>query len=490
MAIAHQYLRVSTKRQSYAEQDKDNRVAAGVHRWPIGRTYEDVGSASKYSRSRRLDYERLIADLKNSVFKPGDVLILWESSRGSRRQSEWALLLDLLEDHGVLVHVTKDRRTYDPRNPRDRRTLDEDGTDSAYESAKTSQRNTRNAAANAAAGRPYGKPNYGYRRVYDEHTGKLSHQERHPDEAPVIEELFARLEKGHTLNAITADYAQRGVVNRSGNPFTREQLSKMARMPAYAKLRLQRSTGQMVEAKWPALVKPRRFWAVQRILEDPKRLHARPGRAKWLLSMIAMCQVCRGPLAVTYSRRGRHRGDTPLYKCQLHGHVLVDVVELDKIVEDVVCDFLSREDVYETFTAAEDATDERLAAIRADLAKARAEHDGLADSGISNALAAKREPAILARIAALESQEKELSTPSVLRHLVGGTRADVERRWDLAPMSTKREAMRLLLTPEWLGELRIMRRHSERDPSLEGRVIFWRDDRPVLSDAQVEPAEV
>ncbi len=68
------------------------------------------------------------------------MLQLWESSRGSREQAEWATLLNLLRDSGILLHVTSHRRLYDLNNPRDRRTLDEDGVDSAYESAKTSMR--------------------------------------------------------------------------------------------------------------------------------------------------------------------------------------------------------------------------------------------------------------------------------------------------------------------------------------------------------------
>jgi site-specific DNA recombinase len=469
---AHQYLRVSTKKQSYAEQAQDNIRRAREHGWPVGRTYEDVGSASKYSRARRDGYARLISDLRAGAFTPGDVLILWEASRGSRRQSEWALLLDLLEDHGVLVHVTKDRRTYDPREPRDRRSLDEDGTDSAYESSKTSARVTRDAAANAAAGRPYGRPPYGFRRLYNPQTGKLDRQEIDPDEVAVPAELFERLERGHSLNAVANDFKKRAIVTRAGLPFNPGQLSKMARNPAYAGLRLFGPTGQLVEATWPAIVPPLRFWAVQRILEDPSRRTTRPGRGKWLLSMIAKCDVCTGRLAVAFPRAVK----TPRYKCHLHGHVLVDMTELDRITTEVIVNYLSRQDVFDKFAVAEQNTGGQLQQVRAELARARAEHDELARADISVALAARKEPAILARIAALEAREQELCTPSVLRGLVGGTATEVRRRWDNSPMSTRREAARLLLSPAWLGELRVLRQDQESPLSLKDRLIFWHSD--------------
>lgn len=110
------------------------------------------------------------------MLRPGEVLQLWESSRGSREQAEWTTFLNLLRDNDVRLHVTSHHRLYDLSNPRDRRTLDEDGVDSAYESAKTSMRIKRHTAANAAKGRPHGRVPFGYRRIYDPNTGRLVSQ--------------------------------------------------------------------------------------------------------------------------------------------------------------------------------------------------------------------------------------------------------------------------------------------------------------------------
>jgi hypothetical protein len=74
----------------------------------------------------------------------------------------------------------------DPANARDRRTLQEDGTDSDYESAKASARALRASAASAADSRPHGRVPYGYRRRYDPATGRLAAQEVEPVEAAVV----------------------------------------------------------------------------------------------------------------------------------------------------------------------------------------------------------------------------------------------------------------------------------------------------------------
>ncbi|MFE3325823.1 hypothetical protein [Streptomyces sp. NPDC059176] len=50
----------------------------------LGKPYKDIGSASRYAKKARNDFERLLADLRNDRFG-ADLLWLWESSRGSRR---------------------------------------------------------------------------------------------------------------------------------------------------------------------------------------------------------------------------------------------------------------------------------------------------------------------------------------------------------------------------------------------------------------------
>jgi site-specific DNA recombinase len=464
-ADAREYLRVSLdksgRERSIVEQQDDNRNAWDGWEW--GAPYSDLSiSASRYSTKTRGGYGELIADLAADRFG-ANVLVLWESSRGSRKVGEWVELIDLAESKHVNIAVTTHARVYDPGNPRDRRSLLEDAVDSEYESAKISSRAKRATAANAAAGRPHGPVAYGYRRTYDPQTGRLATQEIEPAEAVIVRKLFDRVTKGHSLKAIARDFEARGVRSRSGKLFSAPTLRAMLERPLYVGLRAhapgtmsrqeRRRTATLVDATWPAIV-PRATWlAVQRILSDPGRKTSRPGRAKHLLSMIAVCDVCSGPLVVTYRRRGHGE-----YQCQRRSCVRIDKAELDALAETAIIGYLSRPDHVERLVQVDDG--EQLHQVRDEIAQIRAELDDLADrvgcGEVSATLAARAEPAILERLRAAEAREADLSTPSELRGLISPGK-DVARRWEAAPMSTKRTVARMLLVPEVLGELRVNR---------------------------------
>jgi site-specific DNA recombinase len=208
----------------------------------------------------------------------------------------------------------------------------------------------------------------------------------------------------------------------------------------------------MYEGQWPPLVSRAEWLAVQRLLRSPERRTSRPGRGKHLLSMIARCVRCLGTLALAY------RNERPEYFCRTKGCVRVPQSNVDQIAEQVMLAYLARPEVIDILRAGEQDDDRELLAIRDQLATVRARHDELAEAvaagTLSVVLAARSEPAILAEIERLEKREIQLSTPSALRGLIEPG-ADVARRWATAPMSTRRDIARLLLTPQLIGELRI-----------------------------------
>ncbi len=199
---------------------------------------------------------------------------------------------------------------------------------------------------------------------------------------------------------------------------------------------------QLYEGQWPALVSRADWLAVQRLLRSPERKTSRPGRGKHLLSMIARCERCLDALAVAY------RGKRSEYFCRTKGCVRITQSDVDHVAERVMLAYLARSDVIDALRAGDQHDDRELSAIRDQLALARARHEQLADTvaagTLSVVLAARSEPVMLAEIATLEAREKELTTPNVLRGLIEPG-ADVARRWDTAPMSTRRDIARLLL---------------------------------------------
>lgn len=465
-----EYLRVSQDRsgraRSVEEQHDDNLRAGEQHGFSInGEAYSDVSlSASRYATKVRGDFARLLSDLEHGRFG-ADVLVLWESSRGSRRVGEWATLIDRLQDAGVLVHVTTARRTYDCAVARDRKTLLEDAVDAEYASDKASDAILRAAAATAARGEPHGRIPYGYRREYavsDRGRRLLVGQFPEPAEAAVVMELFDRLRHGHSLKAIARDFDIRGIRTRSGKAFDAQHLRDLALRPAYGGLRTHqpgnrngRYQGPLdgaVTSTWPALVDAETFHAVRAMLQDPQRRTSRPGRGKHLLSLIAVCDVCGGWLTANYRRGYRE------YECRDSSHVRIVADDLDAYAEQVMCAYLASPDVIAELRAVPDH-DGELTKLRADLAEARSELTSLRTAAragrLSTATLIAVEPGHVARVEALEARERELVTPPALSTITPGK--DVARRWKAAPMSARRQVARLLCSPPILGTLRVGR---------------------------------
>lgn len=482
---AREYLRVSLDRSGHArsvdEQHDDNQKAAADRGVVLGPRYTDNNvSASRYTTKTRDDFAKLLADLRSGAFG-ADELWLWEPSRGSRKVSEWVQLIEVCEEAGVHIHVTTHGRTYDPANGRDRRTLIEDATDSEYESSKISGRVKRSMASNAAAGKPHGPTPYGYRRIYDPETRKLVRQEPHPDEAPVVTELYDRLRKGHSLRSIAIDFEARGITTRPrerdgatipGKPFTAQHLRTLAMTPVYVGLRTHNPRAHhgprpkkytldgAVKGTWEPLVSEETFYAVRDLLSRPERRTTRHGRATHLLSMIVTCAHCGGPLIVTRRSDGRRPAGREMYQCRAKGCVRIDKADLDSLVQEAMLDFLSTPDLSDRLET-HAADDERLQRVRGDLAAARTElrelRADVANGRLSVANLREVAPGLEARVTALEAQERELETPPRLRGLIEPG-PKVRQQWQTAPITTKREITRILLAPDMLGELRVTRR--------------------------------
>lgn len=467
---AREYLRVSAdasgRMESPEQQHETNARHAAQNGWTLGEPYAETCavSASRYSTKARAAFDRLTADLAAGRFG-ADVLILWESSRGSRRVGEWVGLVEKCEAAGVAVYVTTHGRAYDPANARDRRALLEDAVDSEYESAKISARTSRAAAAAASAGKPHGRAPYGYRRVYDPVTRRLVAQEPDPAEAAVVRELFARLAKGESFKGIARDWRERGLLTRGSGkfpprPFSPEHLRSMALNVAYGGKRVHQpvtgprrhgSLDGAVDGTWPALVPAATFYAVQALLKDPARRSSRPGKGVHELSMIALCGDCGGALSVTYRRGPRN------YACRDKSCVSIPADALDAYAADVMCAYLDRDDnAAQLAIAPEDAPE--LDAVRGELEAARAE---LADwqqrarrREVSAASFAAIEPGLLDAIRDLGQRERQLSAPPALAGFLDGA-ASARARWNAADTATRRRVAKLLCAPQYLGYLKV-----------------------------------
>ncbi|MFJ4821097.1 recombinase family protein [Streptomyces sp. NPDC088801] len=477
---AREYRRLSKDRGgsgSIAQQATDNAAAAVREGWPLGDPYEDADrSASRYKTRERDDYDRLVADLRAGRFG-ADVLIIWESSRGSRDVGEWDALVKICEKRRVLIHVTSHGRTYDPRNHRDRRSLLEDAVDSAYESDKNSARIRRDTAASAAKGRPHGLAPYGFRPVYDPKSGDLDTWIENEGESQVPKALFAMLAAGHSLAAIERTFAERGWVNaKRGRPFTRHHLRNMATRAAYAGIRAHTDpdTGEVTETDgtWDGLVSKEVFYTVRVLLADPSRRTTRNGAAKYELTLTIKCDVCRGPLTVT---RAHLKSKRESYKCR-RSHVFIAKAEVDAVVIPALLAYLTRDDIYQRL-AAPAADDERAAQLREQLAEGRAalaEMEAEIPESTGHARVLGRSiTALTAKITELEEKERGMTMRPAVASLLAAD--SVTAWWTAAPIPARREIAAIVLSPALMGAVTVTPTPTAgRTPSAADRIRIRR----------------
>lgn len=433
------------KATSIAEQLAECARDAESQRWQITARYRDKVSASRFANGQtRNDWARVLADIDAGEL---DVLSLWESSRGDRSLASWAAMLDLCRERGVLVRVVTHGRTYDLSNLRDWRTLAEDGVDSAYESEKISRRVLRATAHAAAGGRPAGgRCPYGYRRVYDERTGKLAEQVPDPQTAPIVVEIIQRVGRGDPVHSIRDDLNRRGVLTHSGSTkWSRNAVRVIAASPAYIGVRIHK--GERHPGQWPPLVSEADHYAAVRVLDE--RAGTRPGQQRWLLSYLARCAECGEPLSGIPGNPARRAPSR--YACR-RGCASCNPAWLDEVVETLVCRRLAQPDgvvLYQGDDAAVLQARREVERLTARLDEAR---DQAAAGSMSFASLAHVEKRLLVDIEAANARAVAASVPPALRELAvpdgdpAVRLAEVERRWQALPLPTKREIVDELMT--------------------------------------------
>lgn len=428
------------RERSVDQQLAENEKACATRGWTVTARYADPGrSASRFATRARENWQHVLAAVAAREF---DVLVLWETSRASRDPEEWIPLLAECRRSGIRIFVTADDELYDLTKPKHWKTLATDGIANAFSSEETSQRVKRDADASAEAGRPSGPVLFGYERVYDPKTRALIEQRPHPEHAPVVDDIITSVYKGESLMSIARRLNDAGVASPRGAQWTMRTVRRTALNQGYIGLR--GHNGHTTQGTWPAIVEPTEFYGAKQILTDAKRTTTRPGRAKWLLSCIATCELCGGPMAVV--RRGAAR---TVYQCRDRGHVWIERVELDEYLTGLVIERLSRPDAYPHLPdGSEEAT---VVALRAEEAALRAELDGYADDAaegrIDRVFAAKVVGKLQTKITDAQSRVEQAITPPALAGLLAGDPGeDVATRWDRAPVSARREVLRLLFS--------------------------------------------
>jgi site-specific DNA recombinase len=249
---------------------------------------------------------------------------------------------------------------------------------------------------------------------------------------------------GTSLNAITAELNRRGARTSTGRPWRQTELRRVLLRPRNAGL--MQHHGQVVgKAVWPALVDEDLWRAVVGVLTDPKR-RTNPGAgARWLLSGIALCGVCAGPVRST-SAGGHSRGrpTKPGYTCRSGKHVVRDAVECDRLVEKVILERLRRSDARDLLTT--DRADTTEFHRQGDLVRQRLTGltDAYADGDIDAQQLRAGTERLRARLDAIESELAASTRPSVLAGVADAP--DPANVWAELDLGRRRAIVHTLVT--------------------------------------------
>lgn len=443
--IADLYGRKSSddRGKSVDDQLTEGREAVDENGWKLGRVFaDDNRSASRFARKGREDFAELLAHIRDGQCQ---LLVLWESSRGSRRLAEWAEFLELCRDRGVLLFVVSHHRTYDVRIGRDWKQLATDGVDAHAESNLISERTQRGKRRSAAAGTPAGKLQFGYSRIYDE-RGTFVEQVENAEQAALVREAARRVLAGESCYVIASDYNDRGIAGPRGGRWDLTQIKRLCVMPAYAGLRTHQ--GQVVgKAVWTGIHDAETYAQLLARLNDPKRRTQRDSSLRHVLSGLLRCEVCGSVMRVLVNR-----GKYASYVCKDGAHVTVRTTAVEAFVVEMVLGRLERGDALSIFDQPERTADVGKAAAEvATLEGELAEWRALAKARkVSPASFAEFEADLLPRIEAARRRAgaAPVVIPEPIRKLVEAPR----KRWADLTVAQKREAIGI-----WVAELRLER---------------------------------
>jgi len=309
------YARVSTDQQGDSIENQISQCEEYIHR--LGEHYDTSDimiyrdeAVSGYYTSvfDRQEMKRAIQAAREQAFK---LLVFKEVSRVGRDKQENPAIIGMFEQYGVRVVAINDN--YDSLN-KDNITFDILSVLSEQESKKISSRVSSARKQKARRGQWSGEPPIGYRIHGD--TQRLVTDPEHKEIPALAFKLY--VEQGMGTFRVAEDLNKRGYRTKNGNRWTRENVNKMLRNPAYighvvygtrrnqlkreyddagkmskrkVQVRIPASDWQIIERAHEPIVDEEMFQAAQRILAGRGQKGA-PRRAYHPLTGLLHCGQC------------------------------------------------------------------------------------------------------------------------------------------------------------------------------------------------------
>lgn len=342
-------------------------------RLPITNVLRDNDrSASRYAKRKREDWELLKDGIRHGKMT---IVMYWEASRATRDLMAYSELRDLCVQNGV--YLAYDGNVYDMNDADDRFKTGLDILLSEKESEQTRVRVKRNVDSGAVEGRPSGRIPFGYARSYDERT-KEPRQFPDPVKAELIKEAARRFLAGESTRAIAEDWNRRKVPTpyqgngTDGTPaaygWRLEQIKRILVNPAVNGKRVHQ--GKVIgEGQWDAILDDVTYVKVLARFADPSRKTTRARQSAKLLTGVARCGVCGGPIGYA-PQKGAGRKVRNTYRCRYNNCTTRDMKQLDRYVTWALFERIAQGDIYdesEQESESVTATREHIAALRSQL---------------------------------------------------------------------------------------------------------------------------
>lgn len=389
--LVYLYARISEdprdRKRGVRRQMQDlERYAAEELGGEVAGRYEE-NDVSAHAEVERPKYDAMMA-AAIAAAGPGVRVIIaaYHPSRLWRRAVERAQAIEDLRKVNAWV-AFESGGLFNLSKATDRSQLRQIGESDTAESEVKSERVARAARERAEEGRANGKVAYGWQRVYRyDERGQVDGFDdiEHPDQAPIVREIVARLLAGESTYAICDDLNVRGIPspgagqhrkhrtliqNEDGSLWTRGAVKKIALRPGNAALRTYH--GELFPAAWPRLISDEDHARIVALFALRAATGEKPGLRKHLLSFgeIATCGVCGGPLRSSLKGNARYGTKQLTYICAgPRGCVGRNQAKLDQFVGELAIAILSDPSAAEVFrpddTAALAAL-ERAEALRA-----------------------------------------------------------------------------------------------------------------------------
>lgn len=343
-------------------QDDEGRERAAELGAVVVDVYNDNNlPGSEFATKERGHWLRMLADIEAGKLR---VIIMWDTSRGSRDLEDWVKFLKLIARHEVLVHAVSHERTYNPNNHRDWQVLAEDGVKNAAFSKQLSANVKRGFRRSAKSGRPRGTAAFGWRRVYDPNSGKMLTQEPVEELRKYVVEAFDRFVGGKSRQDLALEWNWRNrapddhpnwvPLSRDGKPWRHNSITNILRNPVYIGKLRDNKTGELLEGNWEGFIDEGVWWSAQRIMDASATI--KDPRAKYLLTMIARCGRCGCRMSVSraryYTCSGKDDDDAPMPRV---GCTSMRMDWLDDVVVDALVMRLRDRDLIARLTESDSA---------------------------------------------------------------------------------------------------------------------------------------